>query len=406
MSKLDLESLKYAETKFITTNYLAFRIVDSPSLKELFQTGLELGAKYGNVDLDEFWFGRKGVTDNLGNIVNCFKTKIKAQIEIAKLTSSLSVCTDIWSDKYRHNSYLDVTLVLIDNEFKMRHYAIGFRHFPQAHTGDNIRDKLNQILDEYDLNSASIPIVTDSARNMIKAFKHTTWLPCFAHRLNTCVQDSFKSVRESDAEINTLYQNMKDIRSFINQSSDKSDILSKKIPIGNLTRPWSALFYFFSAFCQSYSEIEEIANSKNLIMPTNKPLIQMLLNIFEKFEPFFKKLQIINTPSLHFVLLEVIRLKNNLLKPVSLGGQPARMANFVKIILETIKNKYFKQISTNHIISLFMHPNYKNSITKFAVFLDSELEISYELIYEAIQNMTIVNTNEPEYVQEVTGEST
>ena len=98
------------------------------------------------MDLNEFWFGCKAVSDNLGNIVGLIKSKVKNQIEIAKPNNSISICTDIWSDKYCHNSDLDVTVVLVDNNFKISHFGIGFAYFAEFHTGDNIRYKIDQVL--------------------------------------------------------------------------------------------------------------------------------------------------------------------------------------------------------------------------------------------------------------------
>lgn len=105
------------------------------------------------------------------------KSEIFKQIQIGKQSNLISICTDIWSDKFRHNSYLDVTAVLVNKDFKLNHFAIGFAHFDSSHTGDNIRHKINGILGKFELHSIDLPFVTDSARNMQKAFKHTTWFP-------------------------------------------------------------------------------------------------------------------------------------------------------------------------------------------------------------------------------------
>ena len=254
--------------------------------------------------------------------------------------NAISICTDIWTDNQRHNSFLDVTVVFLNKNLELKHAAIAFSHFNQSHTGDNINYKISDVLGKFKIDPQKVTFVTDSASNMRKAFQNFKWVPCFAHRLNTCVEDAFTELQTIDDEIRNLWNQMINIRSYINKSSDKSDLLTKKIPVGSITRPWSGYFNFLKAFDSSYDEISMIASEKKLIMPTNHPLIKLLLKTFEHFEPLFKKLQTIDEPSIHFVIVEVFRLKLNLEKMPVKKGVDSIMIQFRDIIIKSIEKKY------------------------------------------------------------------
>ena len=384
MTQSDLEKLKNAQTRFVVGSYSPLSIVDSQHLKELFQFGIEIGARYGCADLEDFWFGRKAVTNNLKAIKDSYDVQFKKLIEQAKKSSSIAICADIWSDNLRHNSYLDVTVILVSDEFDIRHTAIAFEHFDETHTGEHISVKINEALTKFRIQPDAVAYVTDSAANMRNSLNTCEWYPCFAHKLNTCIEDSFKAILNVDSEINSLWTEMIDIRSFINRSSDFSDKLCKKLPVGCITRPWSGYHNFLNAFIKSYEDINLIAQSKSLKMPTNKPLIEMLYEVFATFEPIFKKFQQINAPSLHLVVLELFRLKSLFEKPSSEGGLPQRMSEFTKIILESLAKKYASSISDAHIMALFLHPNYKKSVVKYKNFLSVQINSNIEAIEKSI----------------------
>ena len=267
-------------------------------------------------------------------------------------------------------------MTLINENFEMMHTAIGFHHFPESHTSENIFKVMESILDKYSIQIDAVPHVTDSASNMVSAYTDCEWYPCFAHKLNTCIHESFEILLAEDSEVSQIWNQMIDIRSYINRTSDNSDRLVKKLPIGCITRPWSGYFKFTNAFVNSFEEIQTLAEEKSLIMPTNKNLIQMLFEFFRMTETFFKKIQAIDTPTIHFVILELFRLGNKLKKSSSDGGIPMRMIKFGDYLFESLAKKYVSSISDAHIMSVYLHPNYRRSIKNFATFGEINLNCS------------------------------
>ena len=45
---------------------------------ELFQLGVEFGARYGCADIEDFWFGRKAITKNISTLKSSYDKKIQA----------------------------------------------------------------------------------------------------------------------------------------------------------------------------------------------------------------------------------------------------------------------------------------------------------------------------------------
>ena len=95
--------------------------------------------------------------------------------------ASLSFVSDIWSNGLCHNSYLDLTCLYIDENFKLRHQCIAFRHFPQSHTADNIFSEFETLGQEFGFDVLDSPFTTDSGANIKCALKNGIWQPCFDH---------------------------------------------------------------------------------------------------------------------------------------------------------------------------------------------------------------------------------
>lgn len=76
--------------------------------------------------------------------------------------NSVSITFDIWSDKYRRRSYITFTLHYIDSIFNMVNLTLATRYFPKRHTGQNIMDEIDKILEEFGLANKKIYMVTDA----------------------------------------------------------------------------------------------------------------------------------------------------------------------------------------------------------------------------------------------------
>ncbi|CAG7734977.1 unnamed protein product [Allacma fusca] len=78
--------------------------------------------------------------------------------------------TDIWTTKSQQ-SVIGVRLQFITNDFRLQNKTVAFEEFPDDHTGVNIRKKIAEIFQKFEIQSQQFGvIVSDNARNMINAF--------------------------------------------------------------------------------------------------------------------------------------------------------------------------------------------------------------------------------------------
>lgn len=107
-----------------------------------------------------------------------------------------TLTTDAWSSK-AGDSYVSVTVHMLDCNFVQHAFALACKPMPEGHTADNILRFLQAVSKEWDLPD-NIPtfVVTDNGRNFVSAVARSSWerLQCFGHTLQLCISDVKKEV--------------------------------------------------------------------------------------------------------------------------------------------------------------------------------------------------------------------
>lgn len=83
-----------------------------------------------------------------------------------------------------------ITCHWITGDFELKEAMLTIHHVKYPHTGENIKDILNQIIEEWNLKGSVFCIVTDNASNMKKAGRLLNpihRLPCTAHTLQLVI---------------------------------------------------------------------------------------------------------------------------------------------------------------------------------------------------------------------------
>ena len=151
--------------------------------------------------------------------------------------------------------YLGTTCHFIDDDWSLQSVMLQCNRFYGQHTADNITQQYHETVDHYNLAEKISNIVTDSASNMLKAFRlpgfqleedsseadsdaddedivdiidlegSMTYLPqhdpCFSHTLQLMVKDGFKNSRG----INKVLAKAANIVSYVRKSTKASEIL-------------------------------------------------------------------------------------------------------------------------------------------------------------------------------------
>lgn len=99
----------------------------------------------------------------LNKISDAYIEKIKEQLKAAP--PYLSMTCDMWSDKYRHRSFICFTIHFIDVNIGLHKYSLKTEPFDGSHTGEAIAQKLSQVVSEYNLNLNNLIIVSKISMN-------------------------------------------------------------------------------------------------------------------------------------------------------------------------------------------------------------------------------------------------
>ena len=121
------------------------------------------------------------------------KEKLKRILAESGKTTQYSLTTDIWTS-FANDAYISLTVHFIDECWELRSYTLTTYPFPEQHTGDNIVEKLKEVVGEYEIDDNSIfAIVHDQGSNfqragrLLEADKQWNSLNCAAHCLQLCV---------------------------------------------------------------------------------------------------------------------------------------------------------------------------------------------------------------------------
>ena len=130
--------------------------------------------------------------------------KEKLKRILAENKTKYSLTTDIWTS-FANDAYISLTTHFIDDCWQMKSYTLATYSFPEQHTGDNIVEKLKEVVSEYDIDDNSIfAIVHDQGSNFQRAGRlledEKQWksMNCAAHCLQLCFIEGFS--------INTIAQ--------------------------------------------------------------------------------------------------------------------------------------------------------------------------------------------------------
>ena len=190
---------------------------------------------------------------HLDKIFNVYLNKIKEQLKAAP--TFLSMTSDMWSDKYKHRSFICFTTHFIDSSFRLHKYNLKTEPFDGSHTGEAIAQRISHVAIEYNLNVnnliavskiANIPKhlihiallssfdqVSDRGSNMLKAWRllKLIHVGCVAHGIhNLLMKDCFPRMNGVPALldkiqliINKLRYRQHELEEEFNRSNDRLD---------------------------------------------------------------------------------------------------------------------------------------------------------------------------------------
>jgi len=155
-----------------------FQVVKKPGfLKFLLKTAI---IKDEDELPDPTTVSRSGLNTVYDQTVSVVKRIIKDSPTTDRIT------TDMWTDNYRHRSYMTVTLHFCSSDLCMQSMVLRTVVFTERHTGDNIAKQLKNIRTQFGLDSKTVIYITDQRSNVLTACKiaGSERFGCVAHGLH------------------------------------------------------------------------------------------------------------------------------------------------------------------------------------------------------------------------------
>lgn len=112
IDRSDFENLKTSAAKFVCLDLRPFRSVECLGFYEIIMAGVKLGQKYPNLTRDDVisnFPGRKTVKEKVTAEALDSKEQMKCLLRRAIDQGGLGCTIDLWTDRYKHNSYMAMT---------------------------------------------------------------------------------------------------------------------------------------------------------------------------------------------------------------------------------------------------------------------------------------------------------
>lgn len=314
LSESEKLDIKTAELEFCVRGYHAFHSVENDGLIKLLQQFVNMSATHGRFNVSDVIYGRKTISLYCKEKAAVIRERITEVLVEPQLAEAVAVTLDLWTDEYKHTSYLDVHVFWIDKSFEMKHQVLAVRHFgTERHTAENISRAIQTILAEYAIDASNITATTDHGANVVAAFRvgileTSARLDCMAHRLHTCFSTMWSRVCTSQSELLDYDNNASSLVKYCNQASGVQEQLPVSLKKGSSTRRWQGYIDRAYSINESYEALVRILSEPHrdrmqLIASVNRRMNAEILQFMKPFGDIFDVMQFNSKPTIGYAVL-------------------------------------------------------------------------------------------------------
>ncbi|XP_060878631.1 zinc finger BED domain-containing protein 4-like [Metopolophium dirhodum] len=312
--------------------------------------------------------GRKYFTDN---IIPEMYVELKLKImDMLKQVHTVSLTSDIWTCSHNNESFLSFTCHWISNDMIQHHCVLNVRHFSERHIGLAIKDTLERLLQEWDLEKKIHLLVRDNGVSIKKGVDDASLCSsgCFLHTIHLLVTESIKSQKS----VQDLMIRARKVSTHFHHSSSATDKL-KSIQIELGTHPkkliqdictrWNSSFYMLKRLLQLKTAILVYISDVESTLPTFSPndwlLMESLIHLLKSFEELTKRISS-NKSIISEVIPAIMILDTFLNRP---NTSHFGVGTTKDIILTRFSKRFEKIIKDdNLIIATFLDPSYISAV--------------------------------------------
>lgn len=238
---------------------------------------------------------RKNLSNNMLTLLYN-ETKEKIKPEIAAGCDAICITLDMWTSR-NTETYIAVTGHYINKDFKFKTVLLDCCSFSGSPTAGTIAIEIQKITDEWNLTYKVNFAVSDNAPNITNAVTNVLkWdhFGCYAHTLNSILQDALKSFENSISKAKIIIAFFKKNTVAIEKLNQRQ-IIESKVPkrlIQEVETRWNSTFLMLTRFTELKDEIKytlSFINNKNLptISEEEWSAFSLLCCILKPFEEIF-----------------------------------------------------------------------------------------------------------------------
>lgn len=196
---------------------ISFRALSSPAFRNVVNI-LNKGSRDKVKVLDKSNLARH-VTKSAKELVQ----EITAIIKSCKdELEGIAFTTDIWTSPTME-PFISLTVHFLDKNWLLHRWTPFVRHFPDRHTGVNIKLQLDEMIEALDLTSSDINkyVVNDNDASAVLAIKlspNLVQILCAIHTLQLSVGDTFKYASVGTTKMKTILQKGKTLANTVKRS--------------------------------------------------------------------------------------------------------------------------------------------------------------------------------------------
>ncbi|CAF4580493.1 unnamed protein product, partial [Rotaria sp. Silwood2] len=186
---------------------------------------------FNNINGNDILPSRPTITREINRQANDIRERLGVILRKAAKQECLAISPDLWSDKFKQNSYLGLTAHFVDDQHILHSIDLCCEPYNELDkTAGNVLKSITAALSRFGLDQLmnEITFVCDRGSNLLKALEDYQVVHCFPHRLNNILKRTFysagtKEKKQRKQKKESLKKNRNDDQPNWNNSNDDNN---------------------------------------------------------------------------------------------------------------------------------------------------------------------------------------
>ena len=171
--------------------------------------------------------------------------------------------------------FQDTNVHFIDSEMELRSACLAVTENKEAHTADNYRDNVDEVLEDFKIKEKVVKTVTDNENKMRAAFDDDERSGCLAHIIHSSVSEGFKQVPEvkdviaKNRKIATKYHKSYAFKYNVEEEQKKRGLPVRAI-LQDVPTRWGSTRASTSSFLDKEEKDEEVTRESDVFREQNR----------------------------------------------------------------------------------------------------------------------------------------